>query len=207
MIGRHPGTSARPLTWGNSAATRLRTVLACAWAGLLLVACTGPDGDPSPDPTSPTPSATASNPAPSTSAPPARPAAMQRQDVEGAIAAAQYFLELYPYAYNTGDLTEWRAMSHPDCIFCASVIDNVEELHAAGGYQSGGSVTWEWAEGAEADVPDTYVVDLGAVQRTTYETRLETTEISEGGPARLLIRLEVASPWAVLGVNVNPEEG
>jgi hypothetical protein len=78
---------------------------------------------------------------------------MQRTDVEGAIAAAQYFLELYPYAYNTGDLTEWRAMSHPECIFCASVIENVEELHARGGYEVGGEFVFKTVAAREP-LPD-----------------------------------------------------
>src|SRR5690554_3704314 len=49
---------------------------------------------------------------------PAPPDAMRRDDVAGAEAAAQYFLQLYPYVYATGDLSEWEAMSDPECVFC-----------------------------------------------------------------------------------------
>src|SRR5690606_13769770 len=97
---------------------------------------------------------------------PERPAAMDRDDVEGAKAAAQYFIELYPYVYATGDLDEWRAMSHEECVFCESVIVNVEDLHGDGGYGVGGALDIEsidaappndeyefysvWLDGAEA---------------------------------------------------------
>jgi hypothetical protein len=95
---------------------------------------------------------------------------MQRTDVEGAIAAAQYFLELYPYAYNTGDLTEWRAMSHPECIFCASVIENVEELHASGGYEVGGEFVFEGVSASDPR-PDNeyYAADFKLTQRSIEE--------------------------------------
>lgn len=66
--------------------------------------------------------------------PPVRPAEMARDDVDGAVAAAEYFLMLYPYVYATGDLGEWEAMSHPDCKFCGSVLENVERIHSGGGY-------------------------------------------------------------------------
>ena len=53
---------------------------------------------------------------------PERPAALDEPpSVEGAVAVAEYFLLLYPYVYATGDLADWNALSHPECIFCASV--------------------------------------------------------------------------------------
>lgn len=95
---------------------------------------------------------------------------MNQDDVQGAIAAAQYFLELYPYAYNTGDLTEWREMSHPECIFCASVIENVEALHASGGYEVGGEFVFETVS-ARDPLPDNdyFAVDFEVVQQEIRE--------------------------------------
>ena len=66
--------------------------------------------------------------------PPVRPPEMDENTQMGAIAAAVYFMKLYPYAYATGDLTQWQAMSEPECVFCASVVTNVTNLHAAGGW-------------------------------------------------------------------------
>lgn len=51
---------------------------------------------------------------------------MARDDETGAIAAATYFLtELYPYTEMSQDTTHWVAMSHPDCIFCKSVLADI----------------------------------------------------------------------------------
>ncbi|WP_167202397.1 DUF6318 family protein [Actinomyces respiraculi] len=65
---------------------------------------------------------------------PERPATIDQFTPEGAIATAEYFMALYPYAYATGDLSAWQAMSDPHCIFCTNVIDNVTEQHSAGGW-------------------------------------------------------------------------
>lgn len=84
---------------------------------------TSPSAVDSPSPTvTPTPT-----PTPDASVKPERPAAMDEVSAAGAEAVAVYFLQLYAYVYATNDLTEWRALSHPECIFCASVITNVEE--------------------------------------------------------------------------------
>ncbi|WP_279596161.1 DUF6318 family protein [Actinomyces bowdenii] len=66
---------------------------------------------------------------------PERPAGMDENSPAGAIATAEYFVQLYPYVYATGDLEQWRAMSREDCVFCTSVIDNVTELHSKGGWR------------------------------------------------------------------------
>ncbi|WP_236755734.1 DUF6318 family protein [Actinomyces radicidentis] len=65
---------------------------------------------------------------------PEKPARMGENSPEGAVAAAEYFVSLYPYVYATGDLTEWDAMSEDGCVFCGSVHDNVTELHESGGW-------------------------------------------------------------------------
>jgi hypothetical protein len=68
---------------------------------------------------------------------------MARDDVAGAEAAAQYFLALYPYVFATGDLAEWQEISHPECGFCNGVAEEVEAMHAAGGFVEGGRITIE----------------------------------------------------------------
>jgi hypothetical protein len=78
-----------------------------------------------PEPTTAAPSAEVEKPVP--------PEAMRRDDVAGAEAAAQYFLELYPYAFATGDFEDWKAMSDPACEFCSGVAKDADELHAGGG--------------------------------------------------------------------------
>jgi hypothetical protein len=61
--------------------------------------------------------------------------------VENAQAVADYFLHLHPYVYATGDLSEWTALTHPDCIFCHSVINEVNSIRQVGQTMRGGVVT------------------------------------------------------------------
>src|SRR5450830_1247918 len=114
-------------------------------AGLAVAGCT-PDPGPTPSASpsavvspavTPTPTPT---PTPDASVKPERPAAMDEVSAAGAEAAAVYFLQLFPYVYATNDLTEWRELSHPECVFCASVITNVEEQVAAGKQSIGGLI-------------------------------------------------------------------
>lgn len=72
---------------------------------------------------------------------PEKPTAMSENSPEGAVAAAEYFISLYPYVYATGDLAEWDAMSEDRCVFCTSVHDNVTELHDGGGWAEPEEIT------------------------------------------------------------------
>ncbi|MDO4242732.1 MAG: DUF6318 family protein [Actinomyces sp.] len=65
---------------------------------------------------------------------PEHPGGWGEEGMNGAVAAAIYFMSLYPYVYATGDLTDWEAMSDDACIFCNSVIADVRALHADGGW-------------------------------------------------------------------------
>ena len=65
---------------------------------------------------------------------PAKPSQMNEESAEGAAASVSYFLELYRYAYMTGNTTEFAAMSEDSCKFCQSAIDNATNLHKAGGW-------------------------------------------------------------------------
>lgn len=107
-------------------------------AMVLLGACTPVETEPTPSasPTVGEPTHTPTTPPEAIA--PERPAEMAEISVAGAEAAATYFLQLYPYAYATNDLTEWRALSHPECAFCNSVISNVEEQVGAGTVSLGG---------------------------------------------------------------------
>ena len=65
---------------------------------------------------------------------PAKPEQMNDQTREGAAMTAWYFLELYRYAYMTGNTVELAAMSDDRCQFCKSVIDRATKLHQNGGW-------------------------------------------------------------------------
>lgn len=168
----------------------------------VLGACTTPAEAPGPAPTTPPPTTRAASDAPSP------PSAIDRDDIEGAKAAAQHFLELYPYAYETGDLTAWEAMSHPECIFCASVVENVTSLHHAGGFQTGGEIEWLSIDARPTQGSSTaFSIDATAAQAPTSQTMdSEVTEISAGGTANLYIDVEWDGGWLVRGVNVETSE-
>lgn len=101
---------------------------------VVLSACTGGEHNPGtagPATSGPSrSSAVSASPSPSVSLPtrPERPAAMQREDANGAAAAAEYFIELYPYVMATGDTKEFEAMSHPECDYCNGALENVAWL-------------------------------------------------------------------------------
>ena len=65
---------------------------------------------------------------------PEKPEQMNDQTREGAAMTAWYFLELYRYAYMTGNTAELAAMSDDRCQFCKSVIDRATKLHQNGGW-------------------------------------------------------------------------
>ena len=65
---------------------------------------------------------------------PAKPSQMNEESAEGAAASVSYFLDLYRYAFMTGNTTELAAMSENGCVFCKSVIDRANDLHKDGGW-------------------------------------------------------------------------
>lgn len=168
-------------------------------AALTLASCTT-DADTSstsPEPTASSPHSTP-EPSPVRSEAPTRPEAMDRTDVEGAVAAAQYFLELYPYVYNTADLREWRAMSHPDCVFCASVAEDVEALHAEGGYEVGGEIEFESAAATKSSDGSDYVgVDVLVSQAEALEFTGDSAQVREVPAARYVVYTALA--WTETG--------
>ena len=65
---------------------------------------------------------------------PAKPPQMNEESAEGAAASVGYFLDLYRYAFMTGNTTELAKMSDDRCQFCKSVIDRATKLHEDGGW-------------------------------------------------------------------------
>lgn len=72
---------------------------------------------------------------------PAEPEAMGLPGTEGAAAAAQYFFSLLTYASATGDLEAIQAIRHPECIFCASSVEDVTGEKEAGLSTVGGAIS------------------------------------------------------------------
>ena len=170
------------MQWGRGAMV-VRAV-AVVVAGVLVVA--GCSGDPGPTTTpvvtstptvEPTPEP---DPEPAPEAvPPERPAAMDTVDADGAEAAVTYFLSLYPYVYATGDLQEWRELSDPECIFCTSVIDNVEALVDKDQHSVGGLVTLSELESRPVDQGDAWMVQVRLHQEASTNVDADGAVVDE----------------------------
>ena len=173
----------------------------------------GPTTEPATDSTGDDDASGAEDPSDEPSQPPEveapeRPAEMDEETVDGAIAAAKYFMELYPYIYATGDLTEWDALSDEGCGFCTNAGDQVVELYDSGGHAEGvdTEIYTEYGGGPYTD--DIYIVDLGV--------RFSASEFVDGGgvtteyaaedrPEFSLSLTWQAESWLILGIDAGEQ--
>ncbi len=203
----HPSRAPRRYRAGARAAV-LVTALALVGA---LTGCTGTD--PAPEWT-PTPATPITQPTPTPSADPAtikpeRPTAMNTIDSAGAEAAARYFLALYPYAYATGDLSEWQALSHPDCVFCGSVVTNVEALKAAGHHNRGSEISVLSVSVQELAPGRRYGAELTVTEGPSAEVDESGAIVGEHPESRkvsMVLALAYEDGWSVLEVDATPAE-
>ncbi|HWS57040.1 MAG TPA: DUF6318 family protein [Actinotalea sp.] len=180
-------------------------------SALVLSGCAS-GGDPDPS-DSPAPSTTASpSPSPSVEpvAAPVRPPEMDRSDEVGAVAAAEYFMELFSYAFRTGDLDSWNRVSAQDCSFCSNVRADVEAVYSTGGRFEGG----EFSHGPAVVVAHdpsigvyTASIEFSVAEfavRDEAETTVRTIE-PEAGTA-LLDLVFTTGGWSLLGGMPSPQE-
>ncbi len=131
---------------------------------------------------------------------------MDEVSVAGAEAAAEYFLQLYPYVYATGDLAEWRSLSHAGCQFCASVISNVEEQVALMHTTQGGAISIQSVEGVAVDSSYTSVtVEFRQAPSATLDRAGTLVEdFPDAKTYRTLVGVEIANGKPVIR-GVQPE--
>lgn len=218
---RRPGALARGSAWRRQRARgRRAAVLTTVNAVLLalLTGCTG--GAPAPQQTfapytatstpTPTPTPTATlEPTAEPVAAPVRPADMERTDEVGAVAAASYFMELFSYAYRSGDLTEWDRISAAECEFCASVRVDVAAVYGSGGRLNGGAIMLESAElVGRDDALGVYAVlvpfELAGLQELDGAGVVVEDVDVETGRARLEVIFTVKG-WTLLGARSDDE--
>jgi len=136
---------------------------------------------------------------------------MERDDVEGATAAAEHFMRLYGYIFATGDLEEWQSMSHSECRFCAGAAERVEELFADGGYATGGEFEVQDVETQVSDDAESAIlVALTGIEAPSREYSRDGVEVRalEGGGATYTFALERESDrWIVLDGGVEAVGG
>jgi hypothetical protein len=173
-----------------------RVAVATALALGLLGGCSFGDSDPvavstSAAPTvaaSPTPTP-AATPSPTTTPKPTptpeRPVAMGVVDVNGAIATATYFLELYPYALNTGDISDWNELSHPECIFCAGLADEVKRQTGLLEHQEGLATSIASATAVEVRPGVWFDVDFDVTQGPWQVVDSEGAVVENSSPTKV----------------------
>ncbi len=152
----------------------VRSLIALGVVAAALISCSGEDGPPpagtavaaEPPGASAAPSSsTTSSPSTVTSAPPTvepgassevlvaprLPAAATVPDAAGAEAFVRYWYELVNHAYATGDGEALLAVSHADCVACASMVENIAKATTVGGTWRDLAFTPEQFEVSEPD--------------------------------------------------------
>lgn len=135
---------------------------------------------------------------------------MSGADEAGAEATARYFLDLYAYVYATGDLDAWRELSHPECVFCASVIANVEEQVAAGHRSEGSQMAVRSLRTTEIAPGSRYGVEADVTQGASRELDAQGNVISERSQdqaALVVFALVYADGWSVREVDATAPTG
>ncbi|UKJ62726.1 hypothetical protein H1Q78_13345 [Cellulosimicrobium cellulans] len=187
----------------------------------LVVGCTAAacSGTTEPDPTrsvetSEEPSPTrAPEPSPTETGPvkPERPAAMDRDDAEGAAAAAEYYIELYPYVMATGDLTDWNGMAHGDCAACAEVESDATRRAEKGDSFVGGALTAVVPEPEKYfrdEATGIFPLDVDVVEDASTITSPDGDVVHETPASKYTRRIEIgrnSGSWVVVEISEVPQ--
>lgn len=175
----------------------------------LVGGCTADPPEPV-DPSVTVPEVTAT-PSPTTTTPPeavkpVEPEAMGLPGAEGAAAAAQYYFALFTYAFATGDSTTIESMSHPECVFCSGVLDDLAENAAAGNTTVGGVIRTGVTRSTQIS-DEFFSVDL-TVESEPSQAVDATGAIVEsfeaGSGSAVVIVLGTSGRWTVRGVEMFP---
>lgn len=190
----------------------MRAIGLIVTTGLALSACTSSPPDPEASASSadePTPVASAS-PSPTAPAKPERPEAMNRKDAEGAAAAAEYFIELYPYVMATGDIEEFESMSHRACGFCEDALEDIARFEAEEQTYAGGETSAEVLTSyARDDLTGIYPFDMLIEQEASEVADSKGAEVSSASRSSSEVRVEMGrrdGVWVVIEIASVPKK-
>ncbi|GAB2490796.1 hypothetical protein GCM10027063_35020 [Promicromonospora xylanilytica] len=134
---------------------------------------------------------------------------MKRKDAEGAAAAAEYFIELYPYVMATGYTEEFEAMSHRACGFCEDALEQAERIADGGWAYSGGESTLSVTQLYQRDeLTGIYPLDAEILQKTSRISGRDGSELDSVDSKSFSRRIEMGlkgSDWVVVTVAPIPE--
>ena len=138
---------------------------------------------------------------------PTKPPQLNEESAEGAAASVGYFLDLYRYAFMTGNTTDLAKMSEDQCKFCQSAISRATSLHTTGGWidkweQNVANMTYyEKIEGRDYNRV-TVVVDYGAMTSHPGDGGSAKTSAPDKGRSLNFGVRYVNGGWMVGGVEV-----
>ena len=99
---------------------------------------------------------------------PVRPKEIAQNTDEGAVATAKYAIELYNYAFATGNVDEYAKLCKGTHKSCATTPDVIKKMHANGGWVDKLQVTFTsgWVR---KDIKDELIVQLWYYQTDGFE--------------------------------------
>ena len=99
---------------------------------------------------------------------PVRPEEIAQNTDEGAVATAKYAIELYNYAFSTGNVDEYAKLCKGTHKSCATTPDVIKKMHANGGWVDKLQVTFTsgWVR---KDIKDELIVQLWYYQSDGFE--------------------------------------
>lgn len=122
---------------------------------------------------------------------PEQPAAMAEPTTDGAIAAATYVLELYTYAFASGDASPWRAITSDTCEFCLGVAEAVNGMVEQQHSSTGSPFTVSESSAVEISEDQWFSVEMVADQTPSRRVDRDGVTVAEnpGGRFRVVFAL------------------
>ena len=129
---------------------------------------------------------------------PVRPEEITQNTDEGAVATAKYAIELYNYAFSTGNVDEYAKLCKGTHKSCATTPDVIKKMHANGGWVDKLQVTFTsgWVR---KDIKDELIVQLWYYQSDGFEYSGtgSNLDLKQGKRAALVSLSYNGSSWQV----------
>jgi len=129
---------------------------------------------------------------------PVRPEEITQNTDKGAVATAKYAIELYNYAFATGNVDEYAKLCKGTHKSCATTPDVIKKMHANGGWVDKLQVTFTsgWVR---KDIKDELIVQLWYYQSDGFEYSGtgSNLDLKQGKRAALVSLSYNGSSWQV----------
>lgn len=129
---------------------------------------------------------------------PVRPDEITQNTDDGAVATAKYAIELYNYAFSTGNVDEYAKLCKGTHKSCATTPDVIKKMHANGGWVDKLQVTFTsgWVR---KDIKDELIVQLWYYQSDGFEYSGtgSNLDLKQGKRAALVSLSYNGSSWQV----------